>query len=187
MLHQHILPLIDDKNSCDASTKNKDSQRQSGYWQNRCLPAAVCQRTNFQFSRWPNKLRQWHWTHFRDNRASRQLCEICHEECKLPVHGSEAIWLYLHSVWCPHTCGAGDGKLTPSSFRVFIVELRRLSCGSFWKSSAHSTISAFSFSHTLEWAYSTKMKNFCSQKETVFPQSLKKHLTHKWCTEIGIK
>lgn len=126
----------------------------------------------------------------RDNRASRQLCEICHEECKLPVDGSEAIWLYLHSAWCPHTCGAGDGKLTPSSFRVFIVELRRLSCGSFWKSSAHSTISAFSFSHTLEWAYSTKMKNedplFCSQKETVSPQSLKKHLTHKWCTEIEI-
>lgn len=40
----------------------------------------------------------------------------------------------------------------PSSFRDLMVAPIRLSCGSFWKSSAHSTIRAFSFSHTLGWA-----------------------------------
>lgn len=41
----------------------------------------------------------------------------------------------------------------PSSFRDLMVALIRLSCGSFWKPSAHSTIRAFSFSHTFGWAY----------------------------------
>lgn len=41
----------------------------------------------------------------------------------------------------------------PSSFKDLMVALIRLSCGSFWNSSAHSTIRAFSFSHTLGWAY----------------------------------
>ena len=42
-----------------------------------------------------------------------------------------------------------EGKLTPSSFRDLMVALMRLSCGSFWKLSAHSIIKAFSLSHTL--------------------------------------
>ena len=41
----------------------------------------------------------------------------------------------------------------PSSFRALMVAPMRLSCGSFWKPSAHSTIIAFSFSHTFGWAY----------------------------------
>lgn len=40
------------------------------------------------------------------------------------------------------------GKVTPSSLRDLMVALMRLSCGSFWNSSAHSTIRAFSFSLT---------------------------------------
>ena len=50
------------------------------------------------------------------------------------------------------TCEDAEGKLMPSSFKDLIVAPTRLSCGSFWNSSAHSTIRAFSFSHTLGWA-----------------------------------
>lgn len=52
------------------------------------------------------------------------------------------------------TCEEAEGKLMPSSFRDLMVAPIKPSCGSFWKSSAHSTIRAFSFSHTLGWAYS---------------------------------
>jgi len=52
-----------------------------------------------------------------------------------------------------HTCEDAEGKFMPSSFRDLMVAPIRLSCGSFWKSSAHSTIRVISFSHTLGWAY----------------------------------
>lgn len=166
----------------------------SVFTDNRCVPAALCQRTKFFsfndiYKLLPNKFRdtEQFYTWRRDNCVSRELFLKCHKECKLPVDGSETSWLCLHSVWRARTCVDGDGKLTPSSFRVFIVELRRLSCASFWKSSAHSTISALSFSHTLEWAYSTKIEKLRSSLLTVcFPITAhrKRHLTHKWCTEI---
>lgn len=61
---------------------------------------------------------------------------------------------YLYTLWrVSLTCEDAEGKLTPSSFRDLMVAPTRLSCGSFWKSSAHSTIRAFSFSHTFGWAY----------------------------------
>lgn len=58
----------------------------------------------------------------------------------------------VYSALLRHTCEGPVGKLMPSSFRDLMVAPIRLSCGSFWKSSAHSTIRAFSFSHTLGWA-----------------------------------
>lgn len=45
------------------------------------------------------------------------------------------------------------GKDTPSSLRDLMVALMRLSCGSFWKSSAHSAIRALSFSATFGWTW----------------------------------
>lgn len=61
--------------------------------------------------------------------------------------------LHFSESSCQYTCEDGDGKLTPSSFRDLMVAPIRLNCGSFWKSSAHSTIRAFSFSHTLGCAW----------------------------------
>lgn len=63
------------------------------------------------------------------------------------------------TLWRQLTCADAEGKLMPSSFRDLMVALIRLSCGSFWNSSAHSTIRAFSFSHTLGWAYTWQATN----------------------------
>lgn len=71
--------------------------------------------------------------------------------------------------------------MTPCSLRFLIMADMRLSWGSLRKSSAHSTISAFSFSHTFGWPLRSKktkrqafaaglnnwlMQYFYKQKET---------------------
>ena len=56
------------------------------------------------------------------------------------------------------TCDPTAGKVTPCSRRFLIIAEIKLSWGSLRKSSAHSTIKAFSFSHTLGWPCGQSIK-----------------------------
>lgn len=144
------------------------------------LVAALCQTikpfysVNDMYQLLPNKLRHLTNVHVPKRHLCIQTMMWNMSGGMSSPSGWQWSYLLISALWRLHTWGAGDGKLTPSSLRVFIVELRRLSCGSFWKSSAHSTISAFSFSHTLEWACSTKIKVKSSPlfpKGDAFPES----------------
>lgn len=84
-------------------------------------------------------------------------------------HFSYMVWILNTSApltllkW--HTWDPTAGKVTPCSRRFLIIAEIRLSWGSLRKSSAHSTIRAFSFSHTLGWPWGQLLKKIHENKE----------------------
>lgn len=76
------------------------------------------------------------------------------------------------------------GNVTPCSRKFLIIAEIRLSCGSLRKSSAHSTIRAFSFSQTLGWPWRTRIKAFYANTDQKWTFLKKSHIvgqhTRKW-------
>lgn len=70
------------------------------------------------------------------------------------------------------------GNVTPCSRKFLIIAEIRLSCGSLRKSSAHSTIRAFSFSQTLGWPWRTHIKAFYANTDQKWTFLKKSHIVN---------